>query len=444
MDIVKSSRTQLAFLDDHSANLDGSAGIGLEPSADAKHRVDQLVTRLEMREGQWHANYEEIWLHTLNQPIVSHSHQGYIGVEALLRGQDLTGTQIMPGELFQQDITGSKDLILLERLSRLLHIANFNQLKDFTGWLFINLSPQLISIEQDADDLAAALLWAGVSPRRVVVEVTEQATYEPRGLVEAVERYRALGCLIAIDDFGAGHSNFERIWSLRPDLVKLDRNMILRAVSDPCIEQMLPRLVELIHQSGSLVLAEGIETVEQALMILNSGADLGQGYLFGHPRKELPCQQQLAQQLQSLATQSQRQWKRDWERRRRLNDLYCHHVKQAVNGIRSGKDLATAAKSLMRQNRSRRCFLLDDKGRQLDSLVSDQLSTESTPLSEDHACYWGRRSYFRNAIECPDKLHVSMPYLSVTDGSVCQTLSIFFRSAQVSLVLCCDVEPDKL
>lgn len=437
METGKRTQSQLAFLEEEL-----SEPMPPEPSPLAVQQLEALVTRLEMREGRWYASHEGIWLQTLSQPIVSHSHQRFVGVEALLRGQDQDGTQIMPAELFQQDLAGEKDLILLERLSRLLHIANFKQLKEFTGWLFINLSPQLIAIEEDADDLAAALQWAGLPAHRVVVEVTEQASYDPRGLVEAVERYRALGCLIAIDDFGAGHSNFERIWSLRPDIVKLDRNMVLRAASDPCIEQMLPRMVELIHQSGSLVLAEGIETVDQALLVWNSGADLGQGYLFGYPRKELPCYQKLAHQLQNLATQSQRQWKRDWERRRRLYDLFYHHIKQTVNALRCGRELAQAAKTLMRQNRARRCFLLDDKGQQLASVCSEKLIVDQTPLSEDKTCHWGRRSYFRSAVESPDRLHVSLPYLSVTDGTVCQTLSIHFRSSQGSRVLCCDVEPD--
>lgn len=443
MDTGNSPQSQLAYLGDEPSVYEECSSEP-EPSISiaAQHHISELLTRLEMHDGYWSAKFEGLTLQTLNQPIVSHSHQRFVGVEALLRGRDEQGTELMPAELFNPNQSDPDRLILLERLSRLLHIANFHQLKHFDGWLFINLSPQLIALQCDADDLAAALQWAGVDAKRVVVEVTEQACYDPRGLVEAVERYRALGCLIAIDDFGAGHSNFERIWSLRPDIVKLDRNMILRAVDDPCIEQMLPRMVELIHQSGSLVLAEGIETVEQALLIWNSGADLGQGYLFGYPRSNLPCEQKLAKQLQNLATQSQRQWKRDWERRRRLNDLFAHHVKQAVSALRGSRSLESAARSLMRQNRIRRCFLLDEKGSQIDSVTSERIEFQPTPLSEDQTCHWGRRSYFRNAIEMPDRLHVSLPYLSVTDGSVCQTLSIHFRTTQGGRVLCCDVEPD--
>lgn len=438
MDTGNSSITQLAV---SSASDAETYSVG--STLLAQRNIELLATRLELREGEWYASYRDFFLYSLNQPIVSHSHQKFVGLEALIRGEKSDGSTVMPADLFARgDEAMDAEHRLLERLSRLLHIANFKRLNDFTGWLFINLSPQLIAVKDDAEDLAAALQWAGVPAERVVVEVTEQASYESQGLLEAVERYRQLGCMIAIDDFGAGHSNFERIWMLRPDIVKLDRNMVLRAASDPCIEQMLPRMVELIHQSGSMVLAEGLETVEQALMVWNSGADLGQGYLFGHPRKGSPCQDKLAQQLNNLANQSQRQWKRDWERRRRLYDNFQHHIKQVMQALRAGRTLELAAKTLMRQSRVRRCFLLDDKGLQLASQQAESEASTSSPLNQEQSCHWGRRSYFRHAIEEPDQMHISMPYISVTDGSVCQTLSICFRTPKGTRVLCCDVDPD--
>lgn len=59
---------------------------------------------------------------------------------------------------------------------------------------------------------------------RVVVETIEGAIADEGQLSESVQFYKNLGCLVAIDDFGAGHSNIERIWRLVPDIVKLDRS----------------------------------------------------------------------------------------------------------------------------------------------------------------------------------------------------------------------------
>ncbi|MCM2680255.1 sensor domain-containing phosphodiesterase [Echinimonas agarilytica] len=434
-----SNSVKLDIINNASSRVSGSPD---EVGALARRNVEMLATRFKKYDGRWFASYNGISLYSLLQPIVSYSHQHFVGVEALVRGEDSNGSTIMPSELFKPDEVMEGELRLLERLSRLLHIASFKECEGFEGWLFINLSPQLLSIEEDAEDLAAALQWAGVAPERVIVEVTEQATYEPNGLVEAVARYRALGCQIAIDDFGAGHSNFERIWSLQPDIVKLDRNMVLRANNDACIGQMLPRLVELIHQSGALVLAEGIETVEQSLMIWDSGADMAQGYLFGFPRTELPDSEHLALQLANLSNQSHRQWNRDCERRRRLFDMFNHHINQTLQGLKANRALRESCRSLLRLSRVRRCFVLDEHGRQLFQENASRCTSHISPLSETKSCNWGRRPYFRVAVENKDRIHISKPYLSVSDGNVCQTLSIYYRCGQGARVLCCDIDPD--
>lgn len=420
----------------------GAQGSMPQVPALARRNVELLASRLEKIDGQWHAHYRDLLLHSLLQPIVGYSHQSIIGAEALLRGEDLHGSIVMPAQLFSETACSDHELHLLERLSRLLHIATFATLEGFSGWLFINLSPQLIAAEDDVDDLAAALEWAEVAPSRVVIELTEQASYDPQGLVSAVARYRALGCKIAIDDFGAGHSNFERIWTLLPDIVKLDRNMVLRATSEIIIQQMLSGLVNLVHQSGSLVLAEGIETVDQAMLLSNAGVDMGQGYLFGYPRKTMPDNDDLRLQMSNLSVQSQRAWRRDCERRRRLYDNFKHHVQQTVMGLRNGQPAERAARSLLRLSHVRRCFILNDQGRQIHLVEASRLRKSSSPLAETSSSDWGRRSYFRNAMEDQDRMHISAPYLSLSDGSMCQTLSIYFRCGGSAQVLCCDIDPD--
>ncbi|MBW8189628.1 EAL domain-containing protein [Neiella marina] len=437
MDLVNNLKLRSAGL-----AASGAQGTVSQISELARRNIELLASRLELVEDQWRAHYQDLSLYSLLQPIVGYSHQSIIGCEALLRGEDVHGSTVMPAQLFAPTATSDNELRLLERLSRLLHIANFSTFDSFSGWLFINLSPQLIADDNDADDLAAALEWAKVSPARVVIELTEQACYDPQGLVSAVARYRALGCKVAIDDFGAGHSNFERIWTLLPDIVKLDRNMVLRATSELVIQQMLPGLVNLVHQSGSLVLAEGIETVEQAMLLSNAGVDMGQGYLFGYPRRELPNNDDLRVQMSNLSVQSQRSWRRDCERRRRLYDNFKHHIQQTVMGLRNGQPLDRAARSLLRLSHVRRCYVLNDKGRQEVLVEASRLASSVSPLAQTGSSDWGRRSYFRNAMESQDRMHISSPYLSLSDGSMCQTLSVYFRRGGHAQVLCCDIDPD--
>ncbi|MBD1388932.1 EAL domain-containing protein [Neiella sp. HB171785] len=437
MDLVNNLKLRSA-----GVSVSGPQGGAPQVDALARRNVELLASRLSQVDGRWIAAFKDLSLFSLLQPIVSYSHQSTVGVEALLRGEDVHGVTVMPAQLFTEMASSEAELTLLERLSRLLHIASFQPVAEQAGWLFINLSPQLIAQPGDADDLAAALAWAGVPAGRVVIELTEQASYDPQGLVDAVGRYRALGCKIAIDDFGAGHSNFERIWTLLPDIVKLDRNMVLRAANETTIQQMLPGLVNLVHQSGALVLAEGIETVDQAMLISNAGVDMGQGYLFGYPRQELPNQDDLRLQMSNLSVQSQRAWRRDCERRRRLFDNFQHHVQQTVLGLRNGQTLERSARSLLRLSSVRRCFVLNEQGRQIGIVTCDKLANSQSPLAQTRSSDWGRRGYFRKAMEAQDRMHISLPYLSISDGSMCQTLSIYFRTGSGARVLCCDIDPD--
>ena len=99
--------------------------------------------------------------------------------------------------------------------------------------------------------------------------------------------YRELGCAIAMDDFGLGRSNFERIVALRPDIVKIDRSIQTAAVGDAKSRRMLPSIIELLHESGAQVSVEGVESAREALVAMESGADQVQGHYFAAPAGEL-------------------------------------------------------------------------------------------------------------------------------------------------------------
>ncbi len=123
----------------------------------------------------------------------------------------------------------------------------------------------------------------GIDPHQVVVEILETGTSDEAKLVDAARLYRKLGCRIAIDDFGIGFSNFDRLWRLHPDYVKIDRSVTASAVRETHARLVLANLVKLIHECGAKVIVEGIETRDEALTALEVGADFVQGYYFARP-----------------------------------------------------------------------------------------------------------------------------------------------------------------
>ncbi|MBC7803143.1 MAG: EAL domain-containing protein, partial [Candidatus Parcubacteria bacterium] len=228
------------------------------------------------------------------QPIYSFAHRRAIGFEALVGVDSAGGASHGPEKLFAQ-VRELRDLVELDRACRALHVANYCAFEPGESWLLLNVNPTVAVHGKRFGSFFPALLERhGLPARRVVIEIVESRLAEERGLEEAVAYYRTLGCLVAIDDFGAGESNFNRIWRLKPDIVKIDREMIAAAAVERRARRLLTGIVALLHETGALVCVEGIETEEEALAAVEANADFMQGYLFARPLPGLPPAQDMA------------------------------------------------------------------------------------------------------------------------------------------------------
>ena len=222
------------------------------------------------------------------QPIYSVREAGCIGFEALLRAHDAQGAPIKPDRLFTQ-VFKDGDGILLDWICRALHLRRFATMETDDRVLFVNVHPEAAVREgRMVRDFADLIRFYGLTPDRVCVEILEGSCADEGILREAVGAYRALGATIAMDDFGIGRSNFDRIVALRPDVVKIDRSVLSQAVGDNKSRRMLPAIIELLHESGAEVAIEGIESGNEALLAMDSGADLLQGFHFAAPSANVP------------------------------------------------------------------------------------------------------------------------------------------------------------
>ncbi len=147
--------------------------------------------------------------------------------------------------------------------------------------LFVNVEPEVLD-SAPLDDLLA-IASAAPGGLRVVLEITERAlAVRPADLLRTVERVRALGWGVALDDVGAEVLSLAFMPLLRPDVVKLD----LRLVQDrpgPQIAEIMNAVNAYAERSGALILAEGIETPAHLRTARALGARLGQGWLLGRP-----------------------------------------------------------------------------------------------------------------------------------------------------------------
>jgi EAL domain-containing protein (putative c-di-GMP-specific phosphodiesterase class I) len=222
------------------------------------------------------------------QPIYSIAAAGCIGFEALLRVVDAEGNVRRPGAIFERAHRDG-DGVLLDWICRALHLRKFATVDRGDHRLFLNIHPAAAMRDaRSVREFADLVRYYGLDPRRLVVEILEAPCADEAELREAVHGYRKLGAGIAMDDFGLGRSNFDRVVDLRPELVKIDRVALAAAVGDTKSQRMLPSIIDLLHETGAEVVVEGVESAHEALFAIESGADHLQGFHLAAPSASLP------------------------------------------------------------------------------------------------------------------------------------------------------------
>lgn len=406
--------------------------------------IDHISKLVHHQGKQLVGTFNDYYLHTAVQPIFSLAHKRVVGYEALVRVKAIKEKWVSPAELFNNRYTEVQS-ILLDRLCRFLHIHNFTSLEDDLNWLFLNVSPQTIINGKNYGGFFTELLEKTRFPsHRIVIEIVEYPIEDNDLLLETVDFYRKLGCLIAIDDFGAGHSNFDRIWKLNPDIVKLDRSMVVGATEDKKIRKVLGGIVSLLHQTGALVLVEGIESKEQTMIAMESGVDFVQGYFFARPTTEL---NKPLDNLPSFDNIFEDYKNNILVQETNSKSTYQHYYPKfeiTINNLIKGKALDDACQDLLADDTVMRCYLLMTDGLQVgNTVLADSIFNKNDirfkPLEDANSADWFRRHYLRKAVLHPEQLQVSEPYLSITGAHMCVTLSMMFSTPSGYRVLCCDL-----
>jgi diguanylate cyclase (GGDEF)-like protein len=249
-------------------------GTGAEPvDAELNFRVREIM--------------EKRSLTALFQPLVDLDSGLVGGFEGLIRGPSNSPLH-SPVQLFRA-ATLCDRAVEVEYLCRGITLKSFVRL-GLPGDLFLNVSPEcLMHADARYGETLDTMRRLGIDPRRVIIELTEhQPAYDYDLLREAVRHYRGMGFRIAIDDLGEGFSSL-RLWSeLRPDFVKIDMHFIQGCDADPVKKQFLRSIQEIARNSGSRVIAEGIETLCELNCVREVGIALGQGYFFARPTATPP------------------------------------------------------------------------------------------------------------------------------------------------------------
>ncbi|MDX1491772.1 MAG: bifunctional diguanylate cyclase/phosphodiesterase [Pseudohongiellaceae bacterium] len=221
------------------------------------------------------------------QPIVEFNTQLIFGYESLVRGPSDSPLH-SPVALFD---TAKKlgRVTELDLLCRQAGIKAFKQ-HQLNGKLFLNTTPQGLFDPNHKTGLTLEYLnTLGVDPKNVVIELTEQYPMTDfKVMSTALAHYRSMGFEIAIDDLGAGYSGLRRWSELRPEFVKIDRHFIQGIHTNEVKQSFVKSIVDIAAGLNCKVIAEGIETREEYIILLELGIKLGQGYYFSRPQPVPP------------------------------------------------------------------------------------------------------------------------------------------------------------
>jgi EAL domain-containing protein (putative c-di-GMP-specific phosphodiesterase class I) len=384
--------------------------------------------------------------------------RGVVGVEALTRGTNgfglgaiIEGGQLIPPNTLFRMAAAEGLTLALDRLCRETAIRTFAGLERHEDLiLFINVETS--TVEQDLagpDEILKCAAQVSLSPRNIAIEILESAFQNADRLAERLTQFRDHGFLLVLDDIGAGYSNLDRIALIKPDVLKLDRNLIRGIDKDYHRQETFKSLVQLARRIGALVVAEGVETQQQAIIALELGADLLQGFFLGKPGNpgtlecadSAVCIEALARRYKNHMIERINQKKLQHRRFNIiLNEMLCELSKC------NHDDFDDVLRTTVSQYDNVECvYVMDESGAQITSTVCNHrvpqrnkgVMFRPAPKGADHSL----KEYYYVLLDVELNKYTTDPYVSLATGNLCRTISTCFRDAHNNkmYILCIDV-----
>lgn len=229
---------------------------------------------------------EENLLSVAYQPIIDLMTDIPTGFESLIRLKTETG-EIIPPDVFIpiaeetgliDDIT---DYLCNSIASEAVGIRNLFSGREIKPYINVNISPvQLKNVAR----VTSALKRASLGGLVVNAEITESTILNEHTTDEQIHALKTAGFAIAIDDFGTGYSSIERLKNLESMTLKIDQSFVCD-IEDPKAYAFLGAIVNLAQTTSNLVIVEGVETLQQKLLLMKMGVRYCQGFYYGKPMK---------------------------------------------------------------------------------------------------------------------------------------------------------------
>lgn len=247
---------------------------------------EKLVERMEL-EQELRAALRDESLSLYYQSIVD-CPTGYpVGFESLVRWVHPTRGLLTPGQFLptaeEAGLTSRIDVIGLRKAC--LQLATWTRQYPAASELYVSSNIVPTQFPRFIDQIDETLRSTGLAPHQLLVEVVENALLDDaEGSLNAIMALREMGVQVAIDDFGTGYSSLSYLTQFRPDKLKIDRSFVMKLPEDRATGAVVRAIADMARALDIAVIAEGVETIEQADALRQMGVPYVQGFLFAKPR----------------------------------------------------------------------------------------------------------------------------------------------------------------
>jgi EAL domain-containing protein (putative c-di-GMP-specific phosphodiesterase class I) len=222
------------------------------------------------------------------QPILDMATRTVTGVEALVRWNHPRWGLVHPGDFIgiaeETGLIADIGLYVLEEACRQCQEWQVAYGDDNAFSMSVNVSPRQLRGRDFVGDVWKALTRTGLHPSRLVLEITESVMLDaPQEAGERLRALKDLGVRLSIDDFGTGYSALSVLQDLPLDVLKIDKAFVDHVADDPRRAAFTQAIIRLGKTLGLALVAEGVETAEQADRLRALGCELAQGYFFSRP-----------------------------------------------------------------------------------------------------------------------------------------------------------------
>jgi EAL domain-containing protein (putative c-di-GMP-specific phosphodiesterase class I) len=364
------------------------------------------------------------------------------GYEALARTRDKDGALQSAGALFFNNSINKGYKLALDRYLREQAIEYFAAHPE-AGQLALNISPCWVD-RLDVDHISPTIAMveqSGIDPSRIIIEITESSG-TLQNLSRLTAQYHRAGLQVAIDDFGVGASQVDRVIALQPDYIKLDMGLFKAAAQGGASADVALATTALAQRAGCKIVCEGVENAAEFHFAVECGADIIQGWLFAAAAEDLVAGDSFASQIVAL--------KRSYLERKsqQLRDSALHNQRVAgavmalCEQLRDGDSIASILNQAQLKSWSEmgllRCYICDENGTQVSDNYNLSASSDLLTCANYRGYNWSHRPYFpllkaMQSVQV-ERVVVSNPYKDIGTGSLCKTYGKFISGRRILLV----------